>query len=161
MDLKLAAEIHRVGLEVGYFEVKDVIQWTDQLIEELDHPPIELIDVSLTVNQHSADVCSKLKLVKGHVDATFIVKVILGLINEYLKESRDFSNVGYMLTMLNEIPLEDSELASELWWVLEWEILAIEELAGNLEDARKGIEKFLKQFSGYEKYYTPEKTVVS
>ncbi|WP_273853541.1 hypothetical protein [Guptibacillus spartinae] len=160
MNLKVAAEIHRVGLEVGYFEVKDVIQWTDQLIEELDHPPIELIDVSLAVNQHPAEVRSKLKLVKGHVDATFIVKVILGLINEYLKESRDFSNVGYMLTMVNEIPLEDSELASELWWVMEWEILAIKELAGNLEDARKGIEDFLKQFSGYEKYYTPEKTVV-
>ena len=161
MDLKFAAEIHRVGLEVGYFTVKDVIQWTDQLIEELDHPRIELIDVSLAVNKHSADVCSKLKLVKGDVDATFTVKVILGLIHRYLIESRDFSKVGYMLTMVNEIPVGDSELCNELWWVLEWEILAIKELAGNVEDARKGIEKFLEQFSGYEKYYTPEKKVVS
>lgn len=160
MDLKVAAEIHRVGLEVGYFEVKDVIQWTDQLIEELDHPPIELIDVSLAVNQHPAEVRSKLKLVKGHVDATFIVKVIFGLINRYLLESGDFSNVEHMLSMANRLPLEDTELANELWWVIEWKILAIKELAGNLEDAKKGIEDFLKQFNGYVKYYTPEKTVV-
>ncbi|WP_226658889.1 hypothetical protein [Pseudalkalibacillus hwajinpoensis] len=161
MDLKFAAEIHRVGLEVEYFTVKDVIQWTDQLIEELDHPPYELIDVSLAVNQHSADVRSKLKLIKGEVDDTFTVKVILGLIHRYLIESRDFSSVEYMLSMVNDLPVGDSEFANELDWLMELKFLAHSDILGNLEDARKGIEKFLEQFSGYEKYYTPENTVVS
>ncbi|MBN8211025.1 hypothetical protein JI666_19990 [Bacillus sp. NTK071] len=156
MDLKFAAEIHRVGLKVGYFSVKEVIDWTDHLIETMDQPPFELIDVSLAVNKHAADVCSKLKLVKGHVEPTLAVRVILALINRYLIESRDFSKVDFMLSMVKEIPLGDAHLSNELDWLLEWRFLARVEMIGNLEDVRKDIEGFLEKFSDYEKYYTYE-----
>ncbi|MFC0237102.1 hypothetical protein [Fictibacillus phosphorivorans] len=45
MEIKVQSEIYRLGLFIGFLEVKNVIEWADQLIEKLDQPPYEILEI--------------------------------------------------------------------------------------------------------------------
>lgn len=60
MDIKVMAEVYRLGIAIGYFTVQDVIDWADALIGSLEQPPYELIDISLSSKATPIDVCSLL-----------------------------------------------------------------------------------------------------
>ena len=45
------ANSERVAFLLGVTNTKDVVSWADQIIEQMDRPPIELIDISMGGSQ--------------------------------------------------------------------------------------------------------------
>lgn len=82
VNIKIIAEVFRIGLQIGLFSKTEVIEWADHTIETLDSPSIEIIEVALSSNDKLVDIVSKLKNVKGTYDQELPVKIILGLLWE-------------------------------------------------------------------------------
>ncbi|MFD5173925.1 hypothetical protein, partial [Bacillus mycoides] len=82
VNIKVIAEVLRIGLQIGLFSKTEVIEWADHTIETLDSPSIEIIEVSLSSNDKLVDIVSKLKNIKGTYDKKLPIKIILGLLWE-------------------------------------------------------------------------------
>jgi hypothetical protein len=82
VNIKITAEVFRIGLQIGLFSKTEVIKWADHTIETLDSPSNEIIEVSLSSNDKLVDIVSKLKNIKGTYDKKLPVKIILGLLWE-------------------------------------------------------------------------------
>ncbi|UPW84372.1 hypothetical protein [Lysinibacillus sp. Ag94] len=84
MNIKVTAEVYRLGIMIGFYTVPDVIKWADHVIERFDNPPYEVIAISLSSQEKPIDVCSKLKLFNGGLTNDDLPsKILLGLLNEY------------------------------------------------------------------------------
>ncbi|MFF2878451.1 hypothetical protein ACFVR2_19230 [Gottfriedia sp. NPDC057991] len=68
MDLKLNAEVNRLGLTIGLLTIEDVINWADNVIEHHDFPPYEIIELSLSSKESLEKVILKLMMFQGEVD---------------------------------------------------------------------------------------------
>lgn len=75
VNVKIIAEVFRIGLQIGLFSKTEVIEWADHTIETLDSPSIEIIEVSLSSNDKLVDIVSKLKNIKGTYDQKLAVKL--------------------------------------------------------------------------------------
>ena len=76
-NLKLAAEIYRVGLEKGYVEPKEIIAWADSVIADSELPGIEIIDVALGGDEKHVELASRLSRIPGSVDQKELTNGIL------------------------------------------------------------------------------------
>ncbi|WP_416728696.1 hypothetical protein [Fictibacillus sp. JL2B1089] len=113
MEIKVQAEIYRLGLFIGFFKMKHVIEWADQLIEKLDQPPYEILEISLSSNSTIASVCSKLTDVKGKYDQALPIQGILSLLHDELIQTSDVTQIcTYMYRLVGHIPesCEDLEV---------------------------------------------------
>ena len=68
VNIKVIAEVLRIGLQIGLFSKTEVIKWADHTIETLDRPSIEIIEVALSSNDNLVNIISKLKNIKGIYD---------------------------------------------------------------------------------------------
>lgn len=154
MDLKINAEVFRLGLLIGYHSVQDVVKWADKQIEELEKPPYEIIEVSLSSNEKPVDVCSKLNLVIGEIDDELTIKIMLGLLNDSLykteKSSADISNMLYLLSQ--HIPDTCEWIITEIMYISDEFYLAEENIYGDLFEVIVKLKKFLIQFDKYVNY---------
>ena len=73
------AEVFKIGLQIALFSKIDGIEWADQIIETLNIPSNEIIEVSLFSNDKLVDIASKFKNIKKIYDKKLPVKIILGL----------------------------------------------------------------------------------
>ncbi|MDM5326961.1 hypothetical protein [Neobacillus sp. CF12] len=153
MDLKLMAEIYRLGISIGYYNVQDVIKWADKVIENLDSPPYEIIDISLSAKEKPIDICFKLKCFKGEIQNDLPPKIILGLLNEYLNKSGDTSEVIQMMDRLNDHMLESFEwIEKEFHYFSDAFYLAEQKKYGNKSEVISDLKQFLIQIGDYTKY---------
>ena len=51
MDIKLSAEVYRIGVSIGLLATQDVIKWADNVIKQCDSQPYEIIELSLSVKE--------------------------------------------------------------------------------------------------------------
>ena len=51
MDIKLSAEVYRIGVSIGLLATQDVIKWADNVIKQCEIPPYEIIELSLSVKE--------------------------------------------------------------------------------------------------------------
>ncbi|MGM0807069.1 MAG: hypothetical protein ACQET8_20220 [Bacillota bacterium] len=147
MEIKVQAEIYRLGLFIGFFQVKNVIEWADQLIEKLDQPPYEILEISLSSKSTIASVCSKLTDVKGECDEAIPIQGILSLLNDELVQTIDVTEIcTYMYRLVGHIPesFEDLEV-SIINVTTSWD-LAVDGYYGDVEEVRNEIYEFLSEF---------------
>ncbi|MGD6962327.1 hypothetical protein ACQCVB_09000 [Fictibacillus phosphorivorans] len=151
MEIKVQAEIYRLGLFIDFFRVKNVIEWADQLIEKLDQPPYEILEISLSSNSTIASVCSKLTDVKGEYDEALPIQGILSLLNVELIQTSDVTQIcTYMYRLVGHIPESCDDIERSIINLTDrWE-MAVDGYYGDVEEARNDIYEFLKEFGSLE-----------
>ncbi|MQR94402.1 hypothetical protein [Fictibacillus phosphorivorans] len=146
MEIKVQAEIYRVGLFIGFFQVKNVIEWADQLIETLDQPPYEILEISLSSHSTRATMCSKLTDVKGECDERLPIQGVLSLLHNELIQTSDVSEIcTYMYRLVGHIPESCEDIERAIINLTDrWE-MAVEGYYGDVEEVRIEIYQFLNE----------------
>ncbi|MBH0168238.1 hypothetical protein [Fictibacillus sp. 18YEL24] len=150
MEIKVQAEIYRLGLFISFFQVKNVIKWADQLIEKLDQPPYEILEISLSSKSTIASVCSKLTDVKGECDEAIPIQGILSLLNDELVQTSDVTEIcTYMYRLVGHIPESCEDIERSIINLTDKWDMAVDGSYGNVEDARNEIYEFLSEFESF------------
>lgn len=153
MYLKLMAEVYRLGISIGFLTVQEMIKWADNIIENLDTPPYEIIELSLSSKEKHSDICLKLMMVKGEFDGNLPPKIILALLNEYLNTTQDISNVIIVLDkLIKHLPTSDEWIEMEIHFLSDGFYLAEQNIYGDLTEVLTNLSKFLNQYVDYKKY---------
>ncbi|MFF2176750.1 hypothetical protein ACFVT8_09870 [Lysinibacillus sp. NPDC058147] len=156
MDIKVTAEVYRLGVLIGLYTVQDVIKWADNVIERLDNPPYEVIEISLSSQEKTIDVCSKLKVFNGGLYTNDLpTKILLGLLNEYFLSTKNVSDVFSMLFRLIEhLQLEENNkwIEVEMHYLSDAFYLADQKIYGDLKEVGNNLKNYLSQFNDYAKY---------
>ncbi len=156
MDIKVTAEVYRLGILIGFYTVQDIIKWADNVIERLDHPPYEVIEVSLSSQKKTIDVCSKLKLFnEGLNNDDLPSKILLGLLNDYFLSTNNASDVFSMLTrLIDHLQLEESNerIEREMVYLSDAFYLADQHIYGDLKEVENNLKNFLSKFEAYAQY---------
>ncbi|MCL1696992.1 MULTISPECIES: hypothetical protein [unclassified Lysinibacillus] len=156
MDIKVTAEVYRLGILIGFYTVQDIIKWADNVIERLDHPPYEVIEVSLSSQKKPIDVCSKLKLFnEGLNNDDLPSKILLGLLNDYFLSTNNASDVFSMLTrLIDHLQLEESNewIEREMVYLSDAFYLADQHIYGDLKEVENNLKNFLSKFEAYAQY---------
>ncbi|MFJ5763832.1 hypothetical protein ACIP9C_00630 [Lysinibacillus sp. NPDC093210] len=100
MDIKVMAEVYRLGITIGFFTIKDVIDWAEDIIEKLEHPLVELINISLSSKAKPIDICSLLHSLyrSPYNDSPF--QILLGMLSSEYTSSKNQGEVASMLFRL-------------------------------------------------------------
>ncbi|MEI5907078.1 hypothetical protein WAK64_08410 [Bacillus spongiae] len=152
MEIKLTAEVYRLGISLGLLPKEEVIKWADKVIEQMDDPPYEIIEVSLSSKKKLEDIVFILMDVKGEFDNELPPKIILGLLKETLNMTQDMSNVINILDMLIEhLPHSCEWIETEIHYLSDGYYLA-EQSIGEHKDILNDLRRFLNQFVDYTKY---------
>ncbi|MET4560231.1 ribosomal protein L31 [Lysinibacillus parviboronicapiens] len=156
MEIKVIAEVYRLGLAIGYHSVQDVIRWADTIIEQLDKPPYEIIEISLSSKEKLVDVCSKLHMFYGGSNNDLPSKIILALLNKYFLSPSNTSDIFSMLSRLNDyVQLDERNewITGHLFYLSDAYYLAEQNIYGSLQEVNNDLKKFLMQFVDYTKYF--------
>ncbi|MED1863823.1 hypothetical protein P4V41_10200 [Fictibacillus nanhaiensis] len=151
MEIKVQAEIYRLGLCIGFFQVKNVIEWADQLIEKLDQPPYEILEISLSSNSTIASVCSKLTDVKGECDEARPIQGFLSILYDELSQTRDVTEIcTYMYRLVGHIPESCDDIERSIINLTDAWAMAVDGYYGDVEELRREIYDFLEEFDSLE-----------
>ncbi|GAB0166919.1 protein kinase [Lysinibacillus sp. CTST325] len=156
MNINVTAEVYRLGILIGLYSVQDVIKWADNVIERLDNPPYEVIEISLSSQEKPIDVCSKLKLFNGGLNNDDLPsKILLGLLNEYFLSINNVSDVFSMLfRLIDHLQLVESNkwIEVEMIYLSDAFYLADQNIYGDLNEVGNNLKNYLSQFEDYAKY---------
>ncbi|PGM41928.1 hypothetical protein CN941_09905 [Bacillus cereus] len=156
VNIKVIAEVLRIGLQIGLFSKTEVIEWADHTIETLDSPSIEIIEVSLSSNDKLVDIVSKLKNIKGTYDKKLPVKIILGLLwKEFMINEENVLKIQpFISDLIHNNCCEGFDYIDEQLYSFNEEIkLAAENIYGNLEDISQEIKIFLSPYEDFGMYF--------
>ncbi|WP_062104392.1 hypothetical protein [Bacillus niameyensis] len=158
MDIRILAEVYRLGLSTGYYTVRDVVTWADSVIEELDEPPYDIIDLSLSGNAKPVDIASILKEFSKEISSSELpCMIILGLLANYSIKTGDISTVTSMLYRLCEhLPETCDSIKVEILSLTDELYLAEQNIYGNLQEVIKRLQEFLMQYRSYSKYFVED-----
>ena len=161
VNIKVIAEVLRIGLQIGLFSKTEFIEWADHTIETLDSPSIEIIEVSLSSNDKLIDIVSKLKNIKGTSDQKLPVKIILGLLWEkfMINEENVLKIKPFISDLIHNNCCEGFDYVDEQLYNFNEEIkLAADNIYGNLEDISQEIKSFLSPYKDYGLFFRFEDT---
>ncbi|KMP50169.1 hypothetical protein [Bacillus cereus] len=161
VNIKVIAEVLRIGLQIGLFSKTELIEWADHTIETLDSPSIEIIEVSLSSNDKLIDIVSKLKNIKGTSDQKLPVKIILGLLWEkfMINEENVLKIKPFISDLIHNNCCEGFDYVDEQLYNFNEEIkLAADNIYGNLEDISQEIKSFLSPYKDYGLFFRFEDT---
>ncbi|MGE7885167.1 hypothetical protein [Bacillus sp. NPDC094077] len=161
VNIKIIAEVFRVGFQIGLFSKTEVIEWADHTIETLDSPSIEIIEVSLSSNDKSVDIVSKLKNIKGTYNKKLPVKIILGLLWEkfMINEENVLKIKPFISKLIHNNCCEGFDYVDEQLYNFNEEInLASDNIYGNLEDISQEMKSFLSPYKDFGMYFRFEDT---
>ncbi|MFJ7033924.1 hypothetical protein ACIQUE_23610 [Bacillus cereus] len=161
VNIKVIAEVFRIGLQIGLFSKTEVIEWADHTIETLDSPSIEIIEVSLSSNDKLVNIVSKLKNIKGTSDQKLPVKIILGLLWEkfMINEENVLKIKPFISDLIHNNCCEEFDYVDEQLYNFNEEIkLAADNIYGNLEDISQEIKSFLSPYKDYSLFFRFEDT---
>ncbi|KAB2399921.1 MULTISPECIES: hypothetical protein [Bacillus cereus group] len=156
INTKETAEVFRIGLQIGLFSKTDVITWADQTIELLDNPSNEIIEVSLSSNDKSVDIVSKLKNIKGIYDEKLPVKIILGLLWKkfILNKENALKIQPFIFSIVHSNCFKGfDQIDEQLYNFNEKITLAADNIYGNLEDISLEIKKFLSIYKDFGEHF--------
>ncbi len=154
MNIKLTAEVYRLGISIGIFTVQEVIKWADNIIDTLENPPYEIIDLSLSSKLNIEEFMLKLELIKGDVEQGLPPKIILGLFNDYLNIQQNINDVITIMDKLIKHLPEDCEwMEMEIHYLSDGFYLAKNEIDGDLKGMTCEIKQFLNQFVDFRKCF--------
>ncbi|PEK86240.1 hypothetical protein [Bacillus mycoides] len=152
INIKIIAEVFRIGLQIGLFLQTEVIEWADHTIETLDSPSNEIIEISLSSNDKLVDIVSKLKNIKGTYDKKLPVKIILGLLWEkfMINEENVLKIKPFISNLIHNNCCEGFDYVDEQLYNFNEEInLAADNIYGNLEDISQEIKIFLSPYKDF------------
>jgi len=154
LDIKLSAEVYRIGVLIGLLNIQDVIKWADNVIEQCDTPPYEIIELSFSAKEKLEDITLRLMEIRGDFDDNDLSpKVILGLLNQYLNTPEDIANVIEKLDKLIEyLPDSYEGIEMEIHFLTDGFYLAEENIYGDLKEVHSNLKEFLIRFIDYTKY---------
>ncbi|PEZ63329.1 hypothetical protein CN372_14055 [Bacillus anthracis] len=161
VNIKIIAEVFRIGFQIGLFSKTEVIEWADHTIETLDSPSIEIIEVSLSSNDKSVDIVSKLKNIKGTYNKKLPVKIILGLLWEkfMINEENVLKIKPFISNLIHNNCCEGFDYVDEQLYNFNEEInLATDNIYGNLEDISQEMKSFLSPYKDFGMYFRFEET---
>lgn len=148
LPLKVVAEVYRLGLTIGFFDKSHVIQWVDTAIDELSHPPFELLEVSMKAKASLVDVASALKGIKGDFESEgTAIKYILGMLSQTLRDNQNYEEVVKYLWRLSNEALVEHFLGSSIYWKMN--IVEAEYLHGDQRLVSNEVDRFLEPYSTY------------
>ncbi|PFY68967.1 hypothetical protein COL46_18835 [Bacillus toyonensis] len=156
VNIKIIAEVLRIGLQIGLFSKTEVIKWADHTIETLDRPSFEIIEVSLSSNDKLVDVVSKLKNIKGTYDKILPIKIILGLLWEkfMINEANVLKVKPFISNLIHNNCCEGFSSVDEQLYNFNEEInLAADNIYGNLEDISQEIKRFLSVYKDFSIFF--------
>ena len=157
VNVKLAAEVYRIGLVIGFFTKQEVIKWADSVIEILDNPPYEIIDLSLSSKLNMEKFMWKLESIKGEVEQDLTPKILLGLLRDYLDRQQDISAVVEKMDQLIQyLPVNCEPIEMEIHYLSDAFYLAKNEIYRDLKSVRGEIEDFLDEFVVYSDDFAKE-----
>lgn len=161
VNIKIIAEVFRIGLQIGLFSKTEVIKWADHTIETLDSPSIEIIEVALSSNDKLVDIVSKLKNIKGTYDKKLPVKIILGLLWKafMINEENVLKIQPYISDLIHNNCCEGFDYVDEQLYNFNEEVkLAADNIYGTLEDISQEIKSFLSPYEDYSLFFNFENT---
>ncbi|PEF62011.1 hypothetical protein COJ93_11535 [Bacillus anthracis] len=161
VNIKIIAEVFRIGFQIGLFSKTEVIEWADHTIETLDSPSIEIIEVSLSSNDKSVDIVSKLKNIKGTYNKKLLVKIILGLLWEkfMINEENVLKIKPFISNLIHNNCCEGFDYVDEQLYNFNEEInLASDNIYGDLEDISQEMKSFLSPYKDFGMYFRFEET---
>lgn len=152
--LKLLAAIFDKGLGCSVFSVDDVIRWSDDVIESLDKPPYEFIELSMMSTAKINDVKNKLfEFYRDiNIDIQYVVNMLFAVINQrWNKEQLDIQEaVKSTVQLLVDTNFYIQHEYYELYRLDDAYDLAVAGVYGDLKDVAK---EFTQAISQYEPYY--------
>lgn len=83
--LKVLTGIYYLGIGCGLWTKTEVIDWCDKVIEAIDSPPYEILEVSMMSKSKIDDIENKLFPLSELVDVEYSVNLVLSIIFEKLK----------------------------------------------------------------------------
>ncbi|PGP27644.1 hypothetical protein CN994_07145 [Bacillus anthracis] len=161
VNIKVIAEVLRIGLQIGLFSKTEVIKWADHTIETLDSPSIEIIEVALSSNDKLVDIVSKLKNIKGTYDKKLPVKIIMGLLwKEFMINEENVLKIQpYISDLIHNNCCEGFNYIDEQLYNFNEEVkLAADNIYGTLEDISQEIKSFLSPYEDYSLFFHFENT---
>ncbi len=150
MEIKMMAEVYRLGITIGYFTIKDVIDWADAIIEKLEHPPVELIDISLSSKAKSIDICSLIHSFYGSSYNDSPLQILLGMFSCKYTYSKNKGDVASMLfRLIDFIQLEERAewIIKEIPQLSDAYSLAEQKIYGDIQAVKRHKEIFTVIFS--------------
>ena len=157
VNVKLAAEVYRIGYSIGVFMKQEVIKWADSVIETLDNPPYEIIDLSLSSKLNTEKFMWKLESIKGEVEQDQSPKILLGLLHDTLDRQQDISTVvEKMDRLIPYLPENCEPIEMEIHYLSDAFYLAENGAYRDLQEVRSEIEDFLNEFVEFSDDFAKE-----
>jgi len=150
-SLKLLAQGYKEGLAAGLFNKNDIITWVDEVIEILDEPPYEFIEISLMSAAFVNDIERKLMEFYKEIDIKYVTKVVLAII--YSKLSKEEITIEKAIRTTTKLLINTS-----MYWEKEYyEMyhcddaydLAIQGVHYSLSDVIKVFKNDIGKYSSY------------
>ncbi|HDR3491782.1 TPA: hypothetical protein QCN73_003245 [Bacillus wiedmannii] len=161
VNIKVIAEVLRIGFQIGLFSKTEVIKWADHTIETLDSPSIEIIEVALSSNNKLVDIVSKLKNIKGTYDKKLPVKIIMGLLwKEFMINEENVLKIQpYISDLIHNNCCEGFDYVDKQLYNFNEKVkLAADNIYGTLEDISQEIKSFLSPYEDYSLFFHFENT---
>ncbi|CAM4060420.1 hypothetical protein [Saccharibacillus endophyticus] len=151
--IKALSRYYYIGLVIGYFTKKNVLDWTDRTIEGNKQFPYELIEISLSSHKPSVDIASKLKQIYGEEILQEPLYQLLGeLVNDFemgrIAEEELFTYLSGLHYQESEIVL-DEDLSDSLNRLDDAYYLASEGIYG---DVKTVCEEGIDELNKYKEY---------
>jgi hypothetical protein len=135
--------IFRIGLEVGLCEPEEAREWAISVIDQMDEPPGEVIEVSW--RKPLAHAISDLNEVEGEPEMALVCRWLLGRISLTLDSTNDFFGGVVRQAMGIARATGDAELYY-IFDAIEDELYFAEnETYGTVAECRKDFDKALKE----------------
>lgn len=99
-NIKEKAEVFRLGLIIGIFEVKEVVAWADEVIAAEADPEFAIIDVSMAGDASNGTMASHLSKVSGDADSQKVFGALCGILSKRANTTSSLSEVCGQLTAL-------------------------------------------------------------
>ena len=155
MDIKLSAEVYRIGVSIGLLTIEDIMKWADNVIEQYDTPPYEIIELSLSAKKNLEDITLSLMEIRGDFDNDLPPKIVLGLLNQYLNTPEDMAYViQKMDKLIKYLPDSYEGIEREIHFLSDGYYLAEKNIYGDLQEMHANLKGFLIRFIDYTKYFS-------
>lgn len=137
------AQYFRIGLEVGLCEPEEARDWAISVIDRMDEPPGEIIEVSW--RKPLAELISDLNEVKGELEIDLVCSWLLGRLSLTLESTNDSLDRAVRQARGIARAAGDSDLYY-IFDVIEDELhLAETQTYGTVDACREDFEKALKE----------------
>ena len=85
LNLSETAELYRIGLLAGYYDLPAVVAWSDAALAESPDPPLDLVELSMAANGYVEDTLPFLYALASGGDTEARTHDLLGFLSRRLR----------------------------------------------------------------------------